>query len=137
MNAPSVTERLLALKTIAPFDRLADAELALIASAARARAFAPGETLLAAGKPAPYLFVVVEGEAREEGGAPVPPVLGADSLLFQSPLERTIRAGEAGAVCLLLGRAHFFTTVYECPALVIGLLRQPRSAAPPRAEASP
>ena len=117
----TVTERLFALQESPPLDLVRDTELPHIALATRARTFAPGEVIAAEGWPLRHLVITIEG-AAEMDGVTVPRVFGEESLLFGNELSKPLRATAAGATCLLITRAHFFTIINECPAVLIGFL---------------
>ena len=116
-----VTDKLFALKSTPPFDRLRDAELALIAGVARARRYAPGEIVCSQGEPPRRLYVVVEGTVQNPHGEAMPAVFGAGALLFHLPVPETLSAAPPdGATCLLINKAPFHTTINECPGLLAG-----------------
>lgn len=114
-------EKLLAFKARPPFDRLNDAELALLASIAHERTYAPGEQLLTRGSVLKRLYVVARGEVVGSAG-----LLGLFSLLFDEPIaDDQIAGAAAGATCLIVGRSNFLTLVYEHPQLLTGFLESP------------
>lgn len=124
-------EKLLALKITAPFDRLRDAELELIAAAAGDRRFLPGQLIHAGGAPLPRLYVLIEGGWTSPTG-PLPRTLGVGSLLFDLPVAEPITAAaDTGALCLVISRNHFHTIAMECPELLLGCLAAPAET-PPR-----
>lgn len=129
----SMIERLFTLRRSPAFSQLRDTELVLIAASARTRRYTAGEIIGAAGRPLRHLFVVVDGEAVTASGRELPGTFGAISLLFGSPLDEAVRAGDTGLVCLIIRRAHFHTILNECPGLVVGLLQAGASAEPARA----
>ncbi len=118
----SAVDRIFELGRISPFDQLRHAERVLIAAAATERTYAPGEVIGRPGRPLRHLYVCVDG-SLEADGTTLPSIFGTGSLLFGRPLERPVCAGGAGASCILIRRAHFHTIVNECPALIVGLLR--------------
>lgn len=115
-----VVRNLLALRPIAPFDRLTEGELLLVAKHARLRRFEPDSVLLPAGSVADMLLVIVEGEAFNASG-PAPAVFDAPSALFGLPVRSDYRAGIGGASALCLAKPHLFTIARECPDFVVGL----------------
>lgn len=115
-----VVRNLLTLRPIAPFDRLTEGELLLVARHARFRHFDPGSVLLPAGQVADVLFVVVEGAVSSAAGL-VPVVLDASSALFGLPVRSDYCAGPEGASALCLAKPHLFTIARECPDFVVGL----------------
>ena len=129
----SVADRLFALQRCPPLDRVRDAEMPHIAQAARAREYAPGEVIAPADWTLRNLIITIEGETRTSAG-PAPRVFGEVSLLFGTVLDEPLFAGAEGATCLLIGRAHFFTIINECPTVLLGFLERD-SASTPYAEA--
>ncbi len=125
-----ITEKLFALKRIAPFSGLRHSELALIAEVARERRFAPGALVSASGTPVARLYTVVAGRIVNADGQPTPMVFGAASLLYSYPLVKDLYASpDEGVTCLLMGKGHFFTLINECPEFTAGLLELSSAAA--------
>lgn len=125
-------EKLLALKITAPFDRLRDAELELIATAANDRRFPPGQVIHAGGAPLSRLYILIEGGWTGAAGARLPRTLGVGSLLFDLPVADTVTAAtDTGALCLVISRHHFHTIAMECPELLLGFLAGSPEAPPP------
>lgn len=121
----TITERFFALKATPPFDRLRDGELALLASVARERRYAPGEPVGTVGEPLRRLHVVVAGCIQDGAGRAMPAVLGVGALLFHRSLEESLTAAPPdGATCLLIHPGHFHTAIHECPSLLSGLLER-------------
>ena len=124
----TIAEKLFALKSTPPFDRLPDSELALIAEAARHRRYAPGETVCSPSKPLRRLHVVVQGSIEGTQGARAPQVFGVGAVLFDLPVTEPWRAvSPAGTDCLLIPRGNFFTMIHECTSLAAGFLEQYRA----------
>jgi hypothetical protein len=88
----SLVHRLFALKSAPPFDRLRDAELALIADVAQERTYAPGAVVHAGPEPFRRLYVRLEGDWQWPDGQPAPAVLGVGSLLFNQPAPGAVTA---------------------------------------------
>ncbi len=120
--APSLLEKLFALRAVPPFDRLAPTELALIAEIAEPRAYAPGETIHVGGDRLLRLIAVVGGSVRTSDGAPTSSLLGAASLVRNAVAPHLVADPVAGARVLRLERGPFFTLLRECPAFTLGLL---------------
>jgi hypothetical protein len=120
MIGAEVVQRLFALRTVGPFQRLEDTELLLIARHARPRHFAPGKVVLAGGTVPEALFVVVDGGAFVDG-APAPPVFDAPGLLFGLAARADHLAGPGGLEALIIAKPHVFTIARECPEFVVGL----------------
>jgi hypothetical protein len=120
MIGPEVVERLFALRTAGPFQRLEDTELLLIARHARPRHFAPGKVVLPGGIAPEALFVVIEGGAFVDG-QPAPVVFDAPGLLFGLAARAHHVAGPDGLEALIVAKPHVFTIARECPEFVVGL----------------
>lgn len=118
----TITEKIFALKSTQPFDRLRDSEVVLIAQEARVKRFEPGEFVSSPDKPLRRLHVVTEGEVTDgENGKPLP-VFGVKPLLFNQGAGEILRAGGEGATCLTIKRGNFFTIANECPSLIVGFV---------------
>lgn len=129
----TLVERVFRLRAIAPFDRLTDVELALIAEAAVLRRYEPGKRVVSRDKAARALFVTLQGSLTDGIGRRLPDVLPTESLLCSKPLAYDVLASAAdGAVCLLINKGHFFTILHECPALTIGFIELSGAAASDR-----
>lgn len=76
-----------------PFDRLSHAETLLLRNAIDIGYWAPGETIIAAGKPAEHLHVVIKGSVEERDGEEVEGVLRAKDSFD----ARALVHGAAGA----------------------------------------
>ena len=120
MIEADVAQRLSALRAITPFDRLEDAELALIARQARPRTFPAGQVLIPAGAAAEALFVRLAGGALTAGHA-APAVFDAPGLLFGLAARAEYLAGPEGLTALMIAKPHVFTIARECPEFVVGL----------------
>ncbi len=134
----TLVERFFALRDVPPFDRLYDSELLLIAGAAVERTYTPGHVIVSNNKLLKALFITVSGWLEDETGRRLPQVFSPEFLLLGIPAENDIKASaEQGAVCLLISKGHFFTMLYECPALALGFSELPGVDAAYEAEAPP
>lgn len=115
-------EKLFALKSVFPFERLQNEELMLVAQVAKVREYPPGGPVMEEGHFPAMLYVTVSGALVDGEGAPLPPVLGQLEMLEDVAMETDVEGGEEGAVCLTIAKSHFFTLVYECPEIVVGFL---------------
>ncbi len=105
--------RPLALRSIAPFDRVRASELALLSDVLLARAFAPGAKIHRGGEPLGRLLVIIGGAVRDPAGNAVGPILGLGSLLADEPTPPLVANRTAGAEILFINRPTFFTLVRE------------------------
>lgn len=120
MIGADVVQRLFALRSIGPFQRLEDTELLLIARHARTRIFEAGKVVLPAGPSAEALFVAIGGGAVVEGRE-APVVFDAPGLLFGLTVPADYVAGPEGLEALVIAKPHVFTIARECPEFVVGL----------------
>jgi signal-transduction protein with cAMP-binding, CBS, and nucleotidyltransferase domain len=120
--APSLIEKLFALRQVQPFDRLPPDELALLAEVARPRSYAPGEMIHPGEAPLTRLLVVVSGRAVDGVGEATGPILGMASLIKDLPAPRVLADPGAGVRMLDISKRHFFTLARECPEFVLGLI---------------
>ncbi len=120
----TLMQRYFALRRHAPFSGLPDRDRMLVAEVAEARPFEAGRRLIEAGRPLRRLYLVIDGELRFDRGGLCPALLGVGSLLFDHELDEGIVAGENGATCITLEKGHFYTLIYQCPALLLGLLER-------------
>ena len=121
MPEMTVVERLFALRSAPCFRRLHQSELAVLARVAVQREFGPGEVVLRRDQKASRLYVVVSGRLESDGISRT--IAGAEGVLFGRGAEGVVKADEReGARCLAISRAHVFTTVYQSPSLLLGLL---------------
>jgi hypothetical protein len=120
MIGADVVQRLFALRSIGPFQRLEDTELLLIARHARTRIFEAGKVVLPAGPSAEALFVAIGGGAVVEGRE-APVVFDAPGLLFGLAVPADYVAGPEGLEALVIAKPHVFTIARECPEFVVGL----------------
>jgi signal-transduction protein with cAMP-binding, CBS, and nucleotidyltransferase domain len=120
--APSLIEKLFALRQVQPFDRLPPDELALLAEVARPRSYAPGEVIHPGEVPLTRLLVVVGGRAVDAAGVGAGPIAGLASLVNNLPAPRLAADPGAGVRLLDISKRHFFTLARECPEFVLGLI---------------
>ena len=114
--------RLAALRRIAPFDRVREVELALLAEVAVARGFVPGAALHAGGAPLVRVLVVTAGAVRDADGRTVGPVIGLASMFDATPVGALTADPVTGAEVLWINKYTFFTLARECPEIVRGFL---------------
>lgn len=116
-----IIDRMAALAAIAPFDRLTERELLMVAQHARPRYFESGTMLIAQGHIADMLYVAVGGWAMA-GNERARALFDAPSLLFTLPAAHDYRAGPSGLNALCLAKPYIFTIARECPDFIVGLI---------------
>lgn len=119
----TISERMFQLRSIAPFDRLSETELAIIAESAVERIYEAGKRIASMDKPAQALIITLQGNLANSEGKRLPDVMSPEALLTGTPFPCDVFAShKEGAVCLLINKGHFFTILYECPALASGFI---------------
>lgn len=119
----TLAEKLFALRSAPGFERLHDAELAVIGAVALEHRFAPGEAVCEAGTTLSRVYVIVQGSLVASEGGTMPGIVGLGSVLFDIPVHTTVSASPTeGALCLVIFKPHMFTIVHQCPNLLCGLL---------------
>lgn len=116
-----IIDRMAALARVAPFDRLTERELLMVAQHVRPRQFEAGAMLIEQGRVADMLYVTVGGSALA-GAAHAPALFDAPSLLFTLPAACDYRAGSDGFDALCLAKPYIFTIARECPDFIVGLI---------------
>lgn len=116
-----IINRMTALAAVAPFDRLTERELLMVARHVRPRHFEAGAMLIEQGHVADMLYVAVDGSALA-GAERAPALFDAPSLLFTLPAAHDYRAGPDGFDALCLARPYIFTIARECPDFIVGLI---------------
>ena len=120
-----IIDRMIALAAVAPFDRLTERELLMVAQHVRPRHFEAGAMLIEQGHVADMLYVAIGGSALAGTGAGAeraPALFDAPSLLFTLPAAHDYRAGPDGFDALCLARPYIFTIARECPDFIVGLI---------------
>lgn len=117
-------EKLFALRSIQPFDRLRESELELVAEVIQVRSFSPGSLIAAAYHPVYHLYIITIGEIEIEYRIKKAPIIiGLNSLLFNQDIVYDINAGaEQEITALVLSKRHFFTIFNQCPNLLVGFV---------------
>lgn len=119
----TISERMFQLQSIIPFNRLNETELAIIAEAAVERRYEAGKLIASRNKPARALIVTFKGSLTDNEGKKLANILSPEALLTGTPLPYDVFASKSeGAACLLINKGHFFTILYECPALAMGFI---------------
>lgn len=126
----TLMERVFCLKNRPPFHQLEDQELLNLTDVVTVTYVSPGEPVITNGKLVHELYILADGNTVSESGVTSLKILGIKSLLKGTPAEETVYAGNQGALLIKLGKGHFFTTIYECPRLMMGLMKLLKDPAP-------
>jgi uncharacterized protein len=125
MSAPAsnaeLARRAKLLGSVAPFDRLREDELGLLAEVVEVQKYEPGAVMHHGAGSRPRVVVVVAGSVVTASGS-IGAIAGLVSV-FDSEAAEPIRAHpQFGAETLSIPRQTFFTVARECPKLIRGLL---------------
>lgn len=115
-------EKAFLLKSIEPFDKLDERTLFNLASVMTLTHYEPETLLIESDIVCSEVLIVVDGECRTEPGN-LMFLAGIHSVLEDSVIGETISSGKNGAKCLRIGKGHFLTTMYECPFILVDLIR--------------
>jgi hypothetical protein len=115
-------EKAFLLKSIKPFDKLDERTLFTLVSVMTLTQYEPNTLLVESQTVCNEVLIVVEGDSCTESGDQVN-LAGIHSVLEDSVIGTTISSGNQGAKCLRIGKGHFLTTMYECPFLLVELIK--------------
>lgn len=119
MRDYSLIEKVFLLKSTPPFENLEDQELFNIADVLTTVEFKSGESVLKKDSTVNYLYLIVDGEVVSESGDTSVKVIGVKPILDGSPATESFIASRNGTACLRMGKGHFFTTLYDCPNVIV------------------
>jgi|SRR5690606_2636822 len=114
-------EKAFMMKSIPPFDILEDRELFNIASVATVKQFSAGENIQLQDEMSHEVYIVIDGSVASNNPDESVKIIGIRSVLDDTIVPQSLLAGDNGATCLRIGKGHFLTAIYECPAMLIKL----------------
>jgi Cyclic nucleotide-binding domain len=147
-------EKMIALRAVPLFVRLAPEDLASLARASSEKAFAPGQALCVEGEPGDEVFVLLSGEVKvyrqageqqkfvgsEQAGG----FIGEMAVLDPAPRAASVLAGEEGTRTLSLDGRTFREALNGNPSVAQGViralatrLRRSQSGGPPPPKTQP
>jgi signal-transduction protein with cAMP-binding, CBS, and nucleotidyltransferase domain len=118
----TLSEKIFVLRRLPVLEGLSDAELAVLADAAREREFPAGTIVCSEERPMTRLLLVCQGAVTDPNGRSRGHAPGAADMLVGREAHGTMVAGPEGARCLQVPKSHLFTLVRQCPAFVVSLL---------------
>jgi CRP-like cAMP-binding protein len=119
----TLTQKVFALKNIAPFDTLSDAELILSANIMYEKVYENGAVIYNANTPIHNLLIVINGEVHKGDSTVNSAPLGLDCVINDDIMDEDIVASGETTI-LYLSKPHLLTLLFECPALMFGFLSQ-------------
>ena len=117
----NLIEKIFALSSISPFDRLQHSELILTADIAKTKEYNIGDTIQIKEQYVYSIFIVINGKAVTQNGTELEKIFGIQEVLDEKTFTEDIIA-HTPTKLITIGKAHFFTLLYECPDLLLGLL---------------
>lgn len=117
----TLSEKVFILKSIAPFDKLEDSELILLADIIQVRKYKKDALIYSKENNLNYLYIVIEGEIVDDEGSLVDGYFGINELLNDENIQSSFYAKEESLV-FMISKAHLLTILYESPSLMIGFL---------------
>jgi hypothetical protein len=115
-------EKAFLLKSVEPFDKLDERTLFNLVSVMTLTQYEPNKVVLNRQTVYNEVVIVVEGDCHTDSGKQVF-LAGIHSVLEDSGMGESILSGDDGAKCLRIGKGHFLTTMYECPFILVDLIR--------------
>lgn len=115
-------EKAFLLKSIEPFDSLDERTLFNLVSVMTLTQYEPNKLITDSDTVCNEVMIVVEGECRTDSGNRIF-ITGVHSVLEDSVIGESISSGTRGVKCLRIGKGHFLTTMYECPFILVDLIR--------------
>src|SRR5690554_3838408 len=114
-------EKAFILKSIVPFDILEDRELFNIANITTVKQFKSGDTIAQKDEMAHEIYIIIDGSLASKSPNELVKIIGIKSVLDDTALLESVTAGESGTTALRIGKGHFLTAIYECPAMLASL----------------
>ncbi|MCH8495487.1 MAG: hypothetical protein LAT57_07625 [Balneolales bacterium] len=115
-------EKAFLLKSVEPFDKLDERTLFNLVSVMTLTQYEPNKLVLDSQTVCNEVLIVVDGDCRTESSHKIF-LAGVHSVLEDLVIGESISSGSAGAKCLRIGKGHFLTTMYECPFILVDLIR--------------
>lgn len=115
-------EKAFLLKSIEPFEKLDERTLFNLVSVMTLTQYEPNTLLVDSHTVCNEVLIVVDGECNTESGNQIF-LAGIHSVLEDSVMGQTISSSDKGAKCLRIGKGHFLTTMYECPFILVDLIK--------------
>lgn len=115
-------EKAFLLKSVEPFDKLDERTLFNLVSVMTLTQYEPNKSVMDSQTVCNEVLIVVDGDCRTESGNKIF-LAGVHSVLEDSVIGESISSGNGGARCLRIGKGHFLTTMYECPFILVDLIR--------------
>jgi len=117
----TLTEKIFALKSIAPFSNLTDQELIISANITQEKSYKDGDLIYTNGNTLYNLFIIANGEINCENGKQIKGYFGFNELVIDEVLNEDIYAN-GDVTMLLISKAHLLTLIYESPSIMIEFL---------------
>lgn len=115
-------EKAFMLKSIQPFDKLDERTLFNMVSVMTLTKYVANTTLMDAETVGNEVMIVVDGSIITNSGGSIT-IGGIRSVLKNIAVGQDITTSETGATCLRIGKGHFLTTMYECPFILVDLIK--------------
>jgi len=117
----TLTEKIFALKSIAPFNKLSDQELIITANITHEKSYKEGDLIYTNGNTLYNLFIIARGEVACESEKQIEGYFGFNELVIDEVINQDIYA-KADVTILLISKAHLLTLIYESPSIMIEFL---------------
>jgi signal-transduction protein with cAMP-binding, CBS, and nucleotidyltransferase domain len=115
-------EKAFMLKSVQPFDKLDERTLFNMVSVMTLTKYDANLTLMDAETVGNEVMIVVDGSITTDSGNSVT-IAGIRSVLEDVAIGQHVVTVGTGATCLRIGKGHFLTTIYECPFILVDLIK--------------
>jgi signal-transduction protein with cAMP-binding, CBS, and nucleotidyltransferase domain len=115
-------EKAFMLKSVQPFDKLDERTLFNMVSVMTLTKYEANTRLIDSETVSNEVMIVVDGIITTDSGGSVT-IAGIRSVLEDTAIGEHIITNETGATCLRIGKGHFLTTMYECPFILVDLIK--------------
>jgi signal-transduction protein with cAMP-binding, CBS, and nucleotidyltransferase domain len=115
-------EKAFMLKSVQPFDKLDERTLFNMVSVMTLTKYEANTRLIDSETVSNEVMIVVDGIITSDSGGSVN-IAGIRSVLEDTAIGEHITTNETGASCLRIGKGHFLTTIYECPFILVDLIK--------------
>ena len=115
-------EKAFMLKSVQPFYKLDERTLFNMVSVMTLTKYEANTRLIDSETVSNEVMIVVDGIITSDSGGSVN-IAGIRSVLEDTAIGEHITTNETGASCLRIGKGHFLTTIYECPFILVDLIK--------------
>jgi len=118
----TLIEKIFALKSISPFNRLEYSELILTANITKIKKYNAGDIIQPKELYVYSIFIIIDGEVTNiDTQSKNSKIFGIKEILEDKTFKDDIVA-KTPVKIMTISKSHFFTLIYECPNILLELL---------------